>query len=101
MQQPAPQELQFRNDWLLVFLDETGHERFAGNQPYYAVGGCALLGLHHEALKQRWREVRRLVNGSADAPLHAAELRQTPENLATVSAFFLTPGFARLAVAAT
>jgi hypothetical protein len=77
----APQELRFGNDWLLVFLDETGHEAFSGNQPYYAVGGCALLGLHHAWIKQRWREVRRLINGSADAPLHAAELRPTPESL--------------------
>jgi hypothetical protein len=101
MQHRPPDELRFGNDWLLVFLDETGHEAFAGNQPYYAVGGCVLLGLHYAGIKQQWREVRRLVNGSADAPLHAAELRRVRENLAAVSRFFLTRGIARVAVAAT
>lgn len=101
MHDPASQELRIRNDWLLNFFDDTGHEAFAGNQPYYAVGGCAVLGGHYEAIKQEWREVRKLVNGSPDAPLHASELRQTPENLAAVSRFFGTPGIARIGVAAT
>jgi hypothetical protein len=85
------EELQFGNDWLLVFLDETGHETFAGNQPYFAVGGCALLGQDHSAITHEWREVRRVINGSPDEPLHAAELKQTPENFAALSAFFRSP----------
>lgn len=29
---------------LLVFIDDTGHEAFAGNQPYYGLGGCVVRG---------------------------------------------------------
>jgi hypothetical protein len=31
-------------DDLLVFVDETGHETFAGNQGFYGLGACAVLG---------------------------------------------------------
>jgi hypothetical protein len=95
------QDLKFANDWLLIFLDETGHEEFAGNQHYFAVGGCAVLGAHYEWLKAKWRELRTIINGSPDAPLHAADLNYTPENLAAVSQLFQHKAFARVAVAAT
>ncbi len=95
------EELKIRNDWLLVFMDETGHETFAGDHPYYAVGGCGILGVHYEEVKAQWRELRRSVNGDPDAPLHAADLEYTPENLAAVSQFFKSPAFARFGVAAT
>jgi hypothetical protein len=101
MQQPTDNELQFRNDWLLVFLDETGHEAFAGNQPYYAIGGCVVLGAHYLSIQRQWCEVRTAVNGRADAPLHASGLEQSPENLGAVSRFFARPSIARVAVAAT
>jgi len=77
------------------------HEAFAGNQPYYAVGGCVLLGEHYLSIQQRWRKVRAVVNGSADVPLHASGLEQSGENLLAVSHFFATRGIARVAVAAT
>jgi hypothetical protein len=95
------EELKFGNDWLLIFMDETGHETFAGDHPYYAVGGCGILGIHHASVSAQWRELRRVINGNPDAPLHAADLEYTPENLAAVSQFFKSPGFARLGVAAT
>jgi Protein of unknown function (DUF3800) len=101
MAMKAPEELQFRNDWLLVFMDETGHETFAGDHPYFAVGGCAILGAHHAVVTAQWRELRRTINGDPDAPLHAADLDYKPENLAAVSQFFTSPAFARFAVAAT
>jgi hypothetical protein len=43
-------QIKFRNDSLLVFMDETGHETFAGDHSYFAVGGCAMLGAHHAAI---------------------------------------------------
>jgi hypothetical protein len=101
MRRHPDQELKYANDWLLVFLDETGHETFAGNQPYYAIGACALMGEHYEWVKARWKELRTLINGSQDIPLHAAALDYTPQNLAAVSQFFLHPSFARVGVAAT
>lgn len=42
------EQLNYANDWLLVFLDETGNETFAGTQPYFGIGGCAVLGAHYE-----------------------------------------------------
>jgi hypothetical protein len=98
---PVPQELKFDNDWLLVFMDETGHETFAGDHPYFAVGGCAILGDHHAAVNAQWREVRCAINGDPDAPLHAADLKYSDENFAVLSQFFKSPAFARFGVAAT
>jgi Protein of unknown function (DUF3800) len=95
------EELKIASDWLLVFIDETGHETFAGKQPYYAVGGCAILGEHYTVVKEQWRELRRAMNGDPDLPLHAAELGRGGKNLAAVSRFFTSPAFARFAVAAT
>jgi hypothetical protein len=94
-------ELKFGNDWLLVFMDETGHETFAGDHPYFAVGGCACVGAHHAAVVAQWREVRRAINGDPDAPLHAADLEYAEENFAVLSQFFKSPAFARFGVAAT
>jgi hypothetical protein len=48
--QTAPDQLNFDDDWLMFFPDETGHETFAGDQPYFAVGGCVMLGAHHGAI---------------------------------------------------
>jgi len=62
-------ELKYHNDWLLVFIDDTGHETYAGTHNYYGLGGCVVLGAHYDWLKGQWREVRRLINGSPDAPL--------------------------------
>jgi Protein of unknown function (DUF3800) len=101
MDMQAPKELNIASDWLLVFMDETGHETFAGDHPYYAVGGCAILGAHYEAVKAQWRQLRRTINGDPDLPLHASELDYTPETLAAVSQLFTSPAFARFAVAAT
>ena len=82
-------------------MDETGHETFAGDHPYYAVGGCGILGAHYDAVKAQWRELRHIINGDPDTPLHAADLIYTPKNLAAVSQFFESPAFARFGVAAT
>ena len=42
--------------------------------------------------------LRRVINGDPDAPLHAADLDYTSENLAAVSHFFRSRGFARLGI---
>jgi hypothetical protein len=99
--QTATDQLNFRNDWLLVFMDETGHETFGGDQPYFGVGGCAILGLHHAAVSEQWREVRRAINGDPDAPLHAADLEYSEKNFAVLSQFFASRAFARFGVGVT
>jgi uncharacterized protein DUF3800 len=94
-------ELKFANDWLLVFMDETGHETFAGDHPYFAVGGCGILGEHHAAVNAQWRDLRRAINGDPDLPLHAADLAYSPENFAALTEFFKLPSFARFGVGAS
>jgi hypothetical protein len=59
------------------------------------------MGAYYEWVKTQWRELRRLINGSPETPLHAANLTQTGEHLASLSNFFLKPAFARIAVTAT
>lgn len=82
-------ELKYRNDWLLVFIDDTGHETFAGTHEYQGLGGCVVLGTHYNWLKGQWREVRRLINGSPDAPLHAADTTwRCARSFAVLSHFF-------------
>jgi hypothetical protein len=95
------EELKVDGDCLVVFIDETGYETFAGKQPYYAVGGCAVIRADYEWVRAQWRELRRAINGDPDLPLHAAEFPHTPENFATMRQFFASPAFARFAVAAT
>jgi hypothetical protein len=38
------EELKPAADDLLVFIDDTGHETFAGNQGFYGLGGCVIPG---------------------------------------------------------
>jgi hypothetical protein len=60
---------------LVVFVDDTGHERLVEGQPVYGLGGCA--GMAHDlerVIRHPWHEVRRKVRGSPDLPLHAAAL---------------------------
>jgi len=85
---------------LLVFVDETGHEELAGNETIFAVGGCAILarGLK-QGLHDPWREVRTIVNGDSEAPLHASDFTRDarPGHVEAIGAFFARPTFYRLA----
>ena len=74
------------NGCLLVFVDDTGHETFAGDQPYYGLGGCAVMIEAYEPLKARWKSLRRLINGHEDLPLHASTLKRDPTHLAVLAA---------------
>lgn len=83
---------------LAVFVDDTGHEELLKDHRVYGLGGCAALArdLDH-VVRAPWREVRRLVTGSPDTPLHASEFSRvaTPENIAVVADFFRVNPFAR------
>jgi Protein of unknown function (DUF3800) len=94
-------ELKPDADDLVVFVDETGHETFAGNQGFYGLGGCAVLGAGYAHLKERWRAVRKAINDDPDLPLHASEIRHTADNFAVLSEFFLDPSFVRIAATTT
>jgi Protein of unknown function (DUF3800) len=95
------EELKPEADDLLVFVDDTGHETFAGNQGFYGLGACAVLGAGYPHLKEKWRAVRNTINGDPDLPLHASELERKAENFALLSEFFLDPSFVRLAATTT
>jgi hypothetical protein len=99
--QATYEELKPDADDLLVFVDDTGHETFAGNQGFYGLGACVVLGAHYAYLKARWGEVRHIVAGSPDAPLHACTIERKPENFEALSAFFFDPSFFRIAVTTT
>lgn len=86
---------------LLFFVDDTGHETFAGNQGYYGLGGCVVRRIDYEHLKSKWRNLRTVINGEPDTPLHASVMEQKPENFAALSEFFLDPSFLRIAVTTT
>jgi hypothetical protein len=49
---PLPDdELNCSSEDLLVFIDDTEHESFGGNQEYYGLGGCVVLGARYGWLK--------------------------------------------------
>lgn len=86
---------------LYVFLDETGHERLAG-QDFYGFGGCAFMGADYDRLiRGPWSLVRFVVKGDPDAQLHASEFQRTatPEHFAEVVRFFREQPFMRIAAA--
>src|SRR5262249_27465172 len=89
------------NGCLLVFVDDTGHETFAGDQPYYGLGGGAVMIEAYEPLKARWKSLRRLINGHEDLPLHASTLKPDPTHLGALVEFFRDQSFFRLAVTTT
>jgi hypothetical protein len=89
------------SDCLLIFLDEVGHEEFAGNQHYFGYGGCAVMARDYETLKQQWRTIRQLFTGKPDQPVHAAEVRPTVEQFQALKTFFAGRGFFRVAVTTT
>ncbi len=83
---------------LAVFVDDTGHEALVTGHPVYGLGGCAALARDLDRLiRSPWREIRRRVTGSPDAPLHANTFAgfATPENIAAVAEFFRVNPFAR------
>jgi len=86
---------------LLVFIDDTGHETFAGDQGFYGLGGCVTLGTAYAHLKTKWEDVRTAINGDPAAPLHASEMARKSSNFAALASFFLDRSFFRIAVTTT
>lgn len=99
----APEEIKPDADDLLVFIDDTGHETFAGNQGFYGLGGCLIMGSAYEQLKPRWRKVREAITGDPDRPLHGSDVtvNPKPEHFAALQTFFKDRSFVRVAVTTT
>jgi hypothetical protein len=88
------------DSFLVVALDETGHELMSrDSHPVFGIGGCAFRAADYGRLIQTpWRALKAAHFGSAETPMHAADLREP--SLAQIEAlneFFLTLGFARIA----
>jgi hypothetical protein len=84
------------NKCLVVYIDDTGHEKLARKHTVYGLGGCAVLGRDLDRLiLQPWRSVRRVITGSADTPLHASTLHTAVDGLeeagAIIAQFFKLP----------
>jgi hypothetical protein len=93
-------------DTLLFMLDDTGHETLSGDHTFYGLGGIALRASHNQAqLWPAWRNLRTLVNGDPEIPLHAFEFgqqaRERPHLYKPLGDFFREHRFVRLAVTAT
>jgi hypothetical protein len=103
MSMPTYEEIKPDADDLLVFIDDTGHETFAGNQGFYGLGGCLMMGSAYAHLKEKWRGVRKSINGDPEAPLHASDITANPkpESFAVLRTFFEDGSFARIAVTTT
>jgi len=97
-------ELKPSNDCLLIFVDDTGHERLAGNQQFYGLGGlCIMSNVYVNVLVPAWRKLREMINGDHDAPLHASEFstKASAEGMNAMSRFFATHVFHRFATVVT
>jgi hypothetical protein len=86
---------------LLVFIDDTGHETFAGNQPYYGLGGCIFQAEAYQHIKDLWRHVRQQILGDPERPLHAADLPRLDANFQVLQTFFADRSFMRVAAMTT
>jgi len=96
---PVETLLPLPDDCLAVFVDDTGHEALLKDHPVYGLGGCATPGRDLDRyIRDPWREVRRLVTGSPDTPLHANEFARsaTQDDILNVAKFFRVNPFARL-----
>jgi Protein of unknown function (DUF3800) len=101
MQPTTYEELKPDPDDLLVFVDDTGHETFAGTQGFYGLGGCAMPRISYDHIKAKWSEIRTIINGDPNAPLHASTMDRKRENFAALSGFFSDRSFIRIAVTTT
>jgi hypothetical protein len=84
---------------LVVFVDDTGHEVLVKGHPVYGLGGCATMAPDLDRIiRGPWLEIRRLITGSRDVPLHASDFSQgaKQEHIEAIAAFFRTQPFARL-----
>lgn len=97
--------LELTPDTLVFFIDDTGHEALPCGHQVYGLGGCGLMASELDRLvREPWREVRRIVNGSPEIPLHASDLNVgelSNDQIGAIASFFTTQPIARVAVTVT
>lgn len=89
----------FPPDALVVFVDETGHERFADPEyPVFGLGGCAtFVAKYGEVVRDPWEEMR--AQHFEGESLHASEMHDaSQEQLEAIGTFFREQEFIRIAV---
>jgi hypothetical protein len=92
--------ISYSPDCYLIFVDESGNENLSGDQRFFGLGGCGVLGMNYEqAIIQPWRKVREIYFGSPDAPFHTSEIR-TPsqEQIKAIEHFFQNEAISRMGV---
>jgi Protein of unknown function (DUF3800) len=99
-------QLQLVPDTLLIFLDETGDEKYSDpKHPVFGIGGCALTSNEYASrMVGPWEALKNDVLGLAGQPFHAVDFerarRPRQQRHAEISAInqFLMRSFYRLAV---
>lgn len=95
--------LELATDTLLIFLDETGQEKFKDkNYPIFGYGGCALMGRDYETLIYNpWREIKHNNFGDLNYRFHSTTIGKPNVRLEIdLSTFFESLYFSRFAVVA-
>jgi hypothetical protein len=82
---------------LIVFIDETGHERIAGKDQIFGVGGIIVHGsAYSDAVVAPWYAIRARLCLPPDKPLHAAtDFSLYKPLLNDIAAFFKSGAFVR------
>ena len=93
------------DSYLLVGLDETGHELISSHHPVFGIGGCAIPVRDYESVvRTPWQMLKRKHFGVAeDVPLHAVEVSRniTAEQAMALGDFFDSGSFGRIAALVT
>ena len=92
--------LALKNDSLIFFLDETGHEELKDSQvPVFGIGGCAIMACDYKTvIDLPWRTLKDSYFDGAMSELHASSIRQPKNNqIEALNVFFKTQVFSRFA----
>lgn len=91
--------LNVANDTLLVFIDETGHEKLADRRyPIFGLGGCVVRADEYlSAIHNPWTSMKSTCFPQVTGPLHATGLRPTPQQATGIADVFLNGRFGRIA----
>lgn len=86
---------------LLLFVDETGHERLVDpGYPIFGLGGCGILAnLYENILVSPWKQIKIDYFGDPNKQLHASELKPSQDLtlIKAIAKYFRTQQFFRFA----
>lgn len=87
------------SDAVLVFVDETGHEKLADRKyPIFGLGGCVVRADQYLAtVHNPWTAMKLRFFLGRSGPLHATGLRPTPAQAAAIAEVFTQGHFGRIA----